>query len=84
MAITVGPAAHKAVQAQSQQAQGKSAKSQTQARHQPERESRSATVLKAALTPALKQAAQLAAGPVGEVAVKMAAGAVGALLDTKA
>jgi hypothetical protein len=86
MTITVGAAAQKAVQTQAQA--GKSAQSQEQSHKsetqpQSNREGRNA-VAKAALTPALRQAAQLVAGPLGEVAVTMAAGAVGALLDTRA
>jgi hypothetical protein len=93
MGITVGAAALKAVQT----SPGQSSKAETQSRGpqaKSEAHSQAAggdeknAVMKAALTPVLtpvlRQAAQIVAGPLGEVAVAMAAGAVGALLDTRA
>lgn len=90
MTITVGAAARNAVQAQAREpkpakAQAQSTDAQAGSEAQPQagrQEKKSAANV--ALTPALRQAVQLVAGPLGEVAVTMAAGAVGALLDTRA
>jgi hypothetical protein len=91
MAITVGTAAQKTVQnAMSKSSKSETHSASTQARSETHSQSdthaRTAknALAKAALTPAIRQAAQLVAGPLGEVAVTMAAGAVGALLDTRA
>lgn len=82
MAITVGAAAQQTVQALAQE--NRSAKSQTQSADTQSGGGERNAAVRATLTPALKQAAHLVAGPLGEVAVTMAAGAVGALLDTRA
>lgn len=81
MAITIGAAAQQAVQTQAQADQPSQVRSE--AHSHADRDGRNLTI-KTALTPAIRQAAQIVAGPLGEVAVKMAAGAVGALLDTRA
>lgn len=82
MAITVGAAAHQTAQTQAQSAKSQ-AQTQTQSQPHASKEGKNVSV-KSALAPAIKQVAQLAAGPVGQVAVQVAAGAVGALLNTKA
>lgn len=82
MSITVGAAAQQAVQTQAQA--GRSAKQEAQGADARAGHEGGSAAVKVALTPAIRQVAQLVAGPLGEVAVTMAAGAVGALLDTRA
>jgi len=72
MAITVGGTAHKVAQTPAQPTKANTQNSK-EAKDTPNKTSRD-------LAPAIKQAAQLAGGP----AVKVAAQAVGALLNTKA